>query len=191
MDALGLESAIVAGNSLGGLIAWRFAAEAPSRIDALILVAPGAYPAPGMGPAALPPPKALEVFLRTARRGDVEKMLKTIFADDGFVTSARISLVRDMMRRRGNGAAFVEHVEEFALPDPNRELAKIVAPTLILWGAEDAILPPAQAPTLEMAIAGSRAVIYAGVGHVPQEEASMRSLKDVNAFLAQLPQPSP
>ena len=44
MDALDLPSAIIAGNSLGGLAAWRFAAASPARTDALILVSPGVYP---------------------------------------------------------------------------------------------------------------------------------------------------
>lgn len=191
MDALGVKSAVIAGNSLGGLVAWRFAAAERRRVDALILVAPGAFPIPGMGETPSPPPKAFEFFLRTAPKAGVEKMLKTIFADDSFATSERALLVRDMMRRRGNGDAFVEHVKEFALPDPSGDLAKIAAPTLILWGAEDAILPPAQAPMLEAAIAGSRAIVYEGVGHVPQEEAAGRSLRDVTTFLAERPELAP
>ncbi|HXI87358.1 MAG TPA: alpha/beta fold hydrolase, partial [Parvularculaceae bacterium] len=43
MDALGVDAASVAGNSLGGLAAWRFAADNPARVKSLILISPGAY----------------------------------------------------------------------------------------------------------------------------------------------------
>lgn len=184
MDALAIDSAYVAGNSLGGLAAWRFAATNPERVRGLILVSPGAYSVNGVSDAPVEPPKALEVFLRTAPEAGVRASLGRIYADDAKVTEARVVLMRDMMRRQGNGNAFVESIEEFVLPDPDASLAKIAAPTLILWGAEDIIIPVEQGKRLETAIPNARLIIYEGVGHVSQEEAPEASAADVAEFLA-------
>ncbi|NJM35968.1 MAG: alpha/beta hydrolase [Rhodomicrobium sp.] len=143
MDALGVESAYIAGNSLGGLAAWRFAAMHPERVRGLVLVSPGAYSVNGVSDAPVEAPQAMKAFLLTAPEAGIRASLGRIYGDDAKVTESRVVLMRDMMRRRGNGQAFVESIEEFTLPDPAVDLAKITAPTLILWGDGDIIIPPA------------------------------------------------
>jgi len=183
MDALGLEQAVIAGNSLGGLAAWRFAAMAPARVQGLILVAPGAYPTNGVGDEPVAAPAAMEAFLRTAPEAGVERSLARIFDDDTFVTPERIELLRDLMRRRGNGEAFVKSIEEFTLPDPGPILAGVQTPTLILWGAEDILLPAEDGARMQAAMPAAELIVYAGVGHTPQEEAAARTAADAAAFL--------
>jgi pimeloyl-ACP methyl ester carboxylesterase len=184
MDAMGIESAFIAGNSLGGLAAWRFAATDPERVKGLILVSPGAYSANGVTDTPVAPPKQMEVFLRTAPAAGVRASAGIVFADDSKITEKRLETLRDMMRRRGNGEAFVESIEEFVLPDPAADLAKIDAPTLILWGEQDVLIPVEQGRRLEAAIANARLVTYKGVGHVAQEEAPELSVEDAREFLA-------
>jgi pimeloyl-ACP methyl ester carboxylesterase len=186
MDALGIDSAIIAGNSLGGLAAWRFAAAHPDRVRALILVSPGAYSVNGVSDTPIEPPKAMELFLRTAPEASVRLASERVFGDDSKITEERLVVFRDMMRRRGNGEAFIESIKEFTLPDPGPDLAKITAPTLILWGAEDVVISVEQARRLEQDISGARLVVYDGVGHIAQEEAPEASSADVAAFLAAL-----
>ncbi|MEX0646040.1 MAG: alpha/beta hydrolase, partial [Parvularculaceae bacterium] len=184
MDALGVESAYIAGNSLGGLAAWRFAATNPERVRGLILVSPGAYSVNGVSDTPVEAPQAMQVFLRTAPEAGIRFSLGRVYGDDAKVTEARVVLMRDMMRRRGNGEAFVESIEEFTLPDPTADLAKITAPTLILWGAEDIIIPVADGKRLESAISNSRLIVYDGVGHVAQEEEPDATAAAVAEFLA-------
>ncbi|MEM9750140.1 MAG: alpha/beta fold hydrolase, partial [Pseudomonadota bacterium] len=62
LDALSVERAIVAGNSLGGLAAWRFAATHPERVSALILVAPGGYSINGVSETPVNPPAPMRAF---------------------------------------------------------------------------------------------------------------------------------
>lgn len=186
LDALGIESAYVAGNSLGGLAAWRFAAMQPERVRGLILVSSGAYSVNGVSDTPVAPPKAMELFLKTAPEASIRLTAERIFADDSKITEDRLVLLRDMMRRRGNGEAFIESIKEFTLPDPTPDLAKITAPTLILWGSEDILIPVEQGRRLEADIAGARLIVYDGVGHVAQEEAPDATAHDVAAFLAAL-----
>lgn len=184
MDALDIDRAVIGGNSLGGLAAWRFAATEPDRVTALILVSPGGYPANGVGDTPLSPPAPMALFLRTAPDAGVAYTLGNIYGDDTKITPERVKLVGDMMRRPGNGDAFIQSIEEFTLPDPEPMLKSIAAPTLILWGSEDAVMPVDHGRKMAEAIPGARLVIYDGVGHVAQEEAPEETIKDVQAFLA-------
>ncbi|MCA8889278.1 MAG: alpha/beta fold hydrolase [Parvularculaceae bacterium] len=183
LDALGIEHAVVGGNSLGGLAAWKFAVLAPDRVDALILVSAAGYQVNGVSDEPVEPPAAMKIFLKTAPAAGVEATLKKIFSDDSYVTPYRMDLLGDMMRRDGNGDAYIASIAEFTLPDPAKDLSSITAPTLIIWGEDDLVLPLDHGTRLHEAIAGSQLVIYPGVGHVPQEEAAEESVEVVIDFL--------
>lgn len=184
MDALGIERAVIGGNSLGGIAAWRFAAANPERVEALILVSPGAYPVNGVGGTPLSPPAPVALFLKTAPEAGVAMTLKNIYGDDGKVTPEKEKLVGDMMRQPGNGDAFIQSIEEFTLPDPDALLQTITAPTLILWGAEDAVIPVENGRRMEAALPNARLIVYDGVGHVAHEEEPEKTISDVRAFLS-------
>ena len=186
MDALDLSAAFIAGNSLGGLAAWRFASENPSRTKALIMVSPGAYPYNGVNDTPAEIPAAMKAYLLTAPEAGVRASADIVFEDNTKVSDARLTLMRDMIRRKGNGDAMIKSLEEFTLPDPTEALARISAPTLILWGAEDAVIPVEQGYRLEQGIADARLIVYPGVGHAAQEEAPEETLADVKAFLSSL-----
>jgi pimeloyl-ACP methyl ester carboxylesterase len=185
MDALAIEEAIIGGNSLGGLAAWRFAATAPERVKALILVSPGGYPTNGVAEEPLPPPPPVAAFLKTAPDAGVALTLQNIYGDDSKITADRVQLIAHMMRREGNGEAFIQSIEEFTLPDPEPLLRRIAAPTLILWGAADIVIPVEQGRRMAAAIPNARLIIYDGVGHVAQEEAAAETAAAVKAFLAE------
>jgi len=186
MDALQIERAIVGGNSLGGLAAWRFAAGSPERVKALILVSPGGYPINGVGDEPVPAPPPMALFLRTAPDAGVAATLRNIYGDDSLVTAERIRLVADMMRQNGNGEAFVQSIGEFTAPDPEAALNSIEAPTLILWGAKDSIIPLDHGRRMEAAMPNATLIVYEGVGHAAQEEAPDATAADARAFLASL-----
>lgn len=183
MDKLGLARATIAGNSFGGLVAWNFAARYPRRIDRLILVDSAAFSINGVTekPVAVPP--AMRAYLLDPQPAAVAWSAGTIFAHPQRLTPARLDQMRAMIAR--NGPALVAHLEQFTLPDPLPSLARIKAPTLILWGRADKVVPVAQAEQLAAAIPGSKLIIYDDVGHAPQEEAAAASLTDVREFLNQ------
>ena len=128
----------------------------------------------------------MALFLRTAPDAGVAYTLGNIYGDDKKVTPERIKLVGDMMRQPGNGEAFIQSIEEFSLPDPDPLLKSITAPTLILWGAEDAVMPIEHGRRMAAAIPNAKLEVYEGVGHVAQEESPDETIIDVKAFLASI-----
>lgn len=186
MDALGIRSAYLAGNSLGGLAAWRFAAHNPDRVKGLLLVSPGAYSFNGVTDEPVEPPAAMKLYLRRPTAAGVKASAQIVYADPAKITEARLRVLRDMMRRRGNGEAFVESIRQFVLPDPTAELARIAAPTLIQWGAMDRLIPAEQGARVQKAIPNARLIVYDGVGHAAQEEDPERTARDALDFLNSL-----
>ncbi len=183
MDALDLDHAAIAGNSLGGLAAWRFASDNPARVDALILISSGAYPFNGAGDTPAEIPAGMKTYLLTAPEAGVRASAGYIYADDTKITDKRIEIMRDMIRRKGNGAAMIRSLEKFTLPDPTDALSLIETPTLILWGEGDIIIPISQGMQMQQAINDARLIAYPGVGHAAQEEAPDETLADAMVFL--------
>lgn len=181
LDALRVRHAIVAGNSFGGLVAWTFAAADPKRVDRLILVDSAAFSINGVTEKPVPVPPAMRAYLLHPSPAAVAFSAAAIFAHPERLSPARLDRMRALIAR--NGPALVAHLEQFTLPDPRPALATIKAPTLILWGRADKVVPVAQADQLAAAIPGSKLIIYDDVGHAPQEEASAASIADVRTFL--------
>ena len=186
MDALEIDRAVVGGNSLGGLIAWRAAAAAPERFRGLILIDAPAYPYNGVGDTPVEIPLAMRTYLKTAPEAGVRASAELVWGDDSKITDARLKVLRDMIRRRGNGDALIGHLEVFTMPDPAALLEKISAPTLIMWGARDILVSLEQARQLERAIEDAKLIVYDGVGHAPQEEAPQLTAADARSFLIRL-----
>jgi pimeloyl-ACP methyl ester carboxylesterase len=186
MNALEIDHAVLAGNSLGGLAAWRFAVGNRERVDGLILVSPGAFPLNGVSDKPAEIPAAMKAYLLTAPEAGVRASAEIIYGDDSKITDERVTAMRDMIRREGNGAALIKSLEEFTLPDPVSDLARVNAPTLILWGESDIIIPLAQGRRIEETIPNARLISYPGVGHAAQEEAPGETVADAIAFLQSL-----
>ena len=184
MAALGIENATLVGNSLGGLASWRFAAKEPSRIDHLVLISPGAYPINGVGDEPAPVPTALEAYLRMVPEAGLELSLDRIYADAGVLTDERRTEIRDMMRREGNGQAFIDALKVFTLPDPEPILSKLSVPTLIVWGAEDQVISPNHGKRMEAVIPDAKLVFFEATGHVAHEEKPARMASELKQFLA-------
>ena len=188
LNILEIERAHFAGNSLGGTIAWRLAAAAPERVERLVLISPAAYPFNGVADEPVEAPKAVELFYRTAPAEAVRAALDMIYGAEQ-VDDARVEVMRDMMRREGNGGAYIEHLAQFTLPDASAQLAKVAAPTLILWGAQDALIPPAHGTRLQAELSDARLIEYPDLGHAAHEEDPERTLADVLVFLAENAEP--
>lgn len=183
MNALSLEKAVIAGNSLGGLAAWRFAATNPARVEKLILISPGAFSLNGVNDTPADIPATMKAYLMTAPKAGVRASAEFIYADDSKITEIRLKTMRDMIRREGNGAALIKSLEEFTLPDPTDDLKRVTAPTLILWGEDDVIIPIAQGRRMESLMPNATLNVYRGVGHAAQEEAPIETVADAITFL--------
>ncbi|MCW5724465.1 MAG: alpha/beta fold hydrolase [Maricaulaceae bacterium] len=184
MDALEIERAAVAGNSLGGLAAWRFAAENPDRVTRLVLIAPGAYSINNVTEIPVPVPPMVEAYLRQAPAPFVAAATAALYGDPARLRPETLARVQAMMTAPGNGDAFVRRLSVFTLPAPEATLARVSAPTLILWGGRDAMIPAAHGERLVRDIPHARLIVYDDLGHVPHEEAAARTLADARVFLS-------
>ncbi len=183
-QALGLERFALAGNSLGGQVAWNYAVAHPEVVTDLILVDPDGFPNPK--PALVFRLARIPVLSRLLTALDpgplVRKSLQDAYGDPTRVTDEQLQRYRALSLRAGNRDAFVARVQH---PEPDRTeaLPRISARTLVLWGEKDRLIPATDAVRFAHAIPGATLLVYPGVGHVPMEEIGERSAADVEAFL--------
>lgn len=99
------------------------------------------------------------------------------------LTDDLLARYRDMLLAPGVRRAIVERMGQSVLVDPVPLLRRVRAPMLLVWGGKDAMIPVANAADYQAALADSRLVTFAELGHVPQEEAPARTLEPVREFL--------
>jgi pimeloyl-ACP methyl ester carboxylesterase len=188
-DKLGLQKFALAGNSMGGGVVARFAEEHPDRVSALILVDAAGEPSQ-MGdhiPLVFKiarTPVLNKLLLYVTPRSLVEEGLSDAIVHKNIITDQMIDQYWEFARMEGSRAA---NGERFLLPftsDVKDHIGDIKAPTLILWGEQDHLIPVAAAHQFQQDIPGSQLVIYPATGHIPQEEVPDRSAQDVRTFLS-------
>jgi pimeloyl-ACP methyl ester carboxylesterase len=191
LDALEVPSAVVAGNSLGGRVAWETAVVAPERVRALVLVDAGGYPFEArsmpIGFRLAQIPALAPIMNRTLPRSLVASSVKDVYGDPSRVTDELVDRYYELTLREGNRASLVARFQAPLADDTASErLSTIGVPTLVLWGSEDRLIPPELARRFERDIAGSNVVIFEGLGHVPQEEDPEATVAPVIALLRSL-----
>lgn len=188
MDRLGVQKATLGGNSLGGQIAWETAVHHPDRVKALILVDAGGYDfKPGHMPigftiARLPILNRLMEI--TLPRGMIESSVRSVYGDPSKVTPELVDRYFELTLRAGNRAALAERFRQGLHGEDAPLIHAIRQPTLVLWGEKDALIPPRWGEQFAKDVAGSRLVMFPGLGHVPQEEDPAGTVAAVEAFLA-------
>jgi len=185
MDRLGIQRASLIGNSLGGRIAWNFAAAYPARVDRLVLISPDGFASLGFEYGKKPVlPALLKLLPYTMPRFMLRMNLAVAYADPKRLTCATLTRYDDMMRAPGDRAAMLDRMQQVMLEDPAPVLRTIQAPTLILWGERDKMIPFSNAADYLRDIPHARLAPLPDLGHVPFEEAPAESLPPVLAFLA-------
>ena len=185
MAELGIERATLIGNSLGGLVAWRQAAQHPATVERLVLLAPGGYSINGVTENPVPVPMGVQFYLTQAPQPVITAATQMLYGDPSAMPAGTAERVYGLMRGEGVGQAMVERLRVFTLPEPSADLAGIAAPTLVLWGEADVMVPPAHGPQFVAAIPDARLITYPGLGHVVHEEAPEQTVADVRAFLSE------
>jgi pimeloyl-ACP methyl ester carboxylesterase len=179
-DVLGVGSPIVIGHSLGGMLAAEIAALSPPSVRKLVLVSPA-----GLWQDDAPP---LDLF--AVRREELERAVVHDYAHAAEIlgapdpNDADAVAAAEFRRRRALAAA-----AKFLWPIWDKGLKKrahrIKAPTLIVWGEHDGLIPPAYGPEFQRLIAGSRLVTVPGTAHVPMLERPAEFVRLVEAFLSE------
>ncbi|MBC7620090.1 MAG: alpha/beta hydrolase [Candidatus Saccharibacteria bacterium] len=189
-DNLGVKSFVLAGNSLGGQIAWATAVSLPLRVQRLILVDAAGYPmAPqsipiGFRIALVPGLRSLaEVLLP---RGIIEISLRNVYGDSSKVSPELVDRYYELALREGNRKALAQRFDQMLKADTSLNIALIRSlklPTLIIWGGKDKLIPVENAHRFAVDIAGSELSVFDDLGHVPQEEDAVTTVKVARKFL--------
>jgi pimeloyl-ACP methyl ester carboxylesterase len=185
MDRLGLKTATIIGNSLGGKLAWMFAAAHQERTARLVLISPDGFASPGFDYDKKPDvPLMVRLLPYVLPRPLLRMSLEPAYADPKKLTEATVTRYRDMMLAPGDRTAMIARMRQVMLHDPIPTLQSIKAPTLLLWGEQDGMIPFDNAADYLRALPHATLVRLPKLGHVPFEEAPEESLKPLLAFLA-------
>jgi pimeloyl-ACP methyl ester carboxylesterase len=109
--------------------------------------------------------------------------LKSAYAQPESLTDALTTRYHELLLAPGARQAMLDRLKQTVLQEPGPMLRQIKAPTLLVWGESDAMIPASNARDYLQAIVGSRLFLYPGVGHLPHEEASEVTLKALVDFL--------
>ena len=196
VDRLGQQRFVLAGNSMGGGIAARFAVTHPERLTGLILVDASGQPTSGSSDTPLvlriaKVPVIRDVVAGITPRWLVADGLHGAVSVKSVLSEAAIDRYWELLRYPGNRTATIQRFAQGYGSVTPAELSQVTVPTLILWGREDRFIPVASAAWYGRNLPNARTVIYDGVGHLPMEETPDRSAADVRAFMAGLPPQAP
>jgi len=169
MDALKLENAHVCGLSMGGMIAQVMALEYPQRVTSLISMESST------GDPTLPPadPQTMEAMLSPPpqdRAGYIQHAVEVFRAfsggSDKFDETLEKELSANSYDRSFYPAGFVRQLAAIlASGDRTESLASVTAPTLVIHGANDPLVPPAHGRATARAIPGAKLLVVKGLGH--------------------------
>jgi pimeloyl-ACP methyl ester carboxylesterase len=193
MDALGIERAHIAGNSMGGRVAIEAGLTDRDRIGALLLLSPAlawlrSRPwAPLI--RALRPELGL---IQPAPRPIVEAMVRRLVpsANGGWTAAGIDEFLRAYLTRSGR-AAFYAAARNIYLDEPHGEdgfwtrLESLQSDSLFVWGRHDSLVPIGFMKHVERALPGARHVDLP-CGHVPQVERPRETHAAIRKFLAEL-----
>lgn len=179
LDALGIDTAVVAGHSMGSMIARRLAVDRPDRLAGLVLI--GTFAAIRANPdieglwtdvvSGLADP-VNPAFVREFQEGTLARPVPRGFLD--MVVDESLKTPARVWRAALQGMLQDERAAEFG---------NIDCPTLLVWGDCDAFAPRADQETLLAGIRGSRLLVYEGAGHGVHWEEPVRFARDVSVFV--------
>jgi len=190
LTKLNVDKAVIGGNSMGGGVSWLYALEHPEKVEALLLVdASGQASAKSgklpLGFRLMRMPVIKEAARYIAPRSIFESSVKTSMSVQSKIDDKLIDRYWELNRYPGNREATMQR---FASPrimtaGTKERLSAIQAPVLILWGAEDNLIPVTSAKWFAEALPQAKMIIYPNVGHIPMEEIPEKSGNDVKIWL--------
>jgi pimeloyl-ACP methyl ester carboxylesterase len=181
LDALGLERAVLVGHSMGSIVARRFAVDHPNRVERLVLV--GSFARIGDKPevgelatvlASLSDPIDPD-FVREFQQSTLVAPVPAPFFETVVAESCKVPV-----------HVFRDALAGIVADDVCDDLARIEAPTLIVWGDQDPYGSRADQDTLVGGIPNARLSVYEGVAHNPHWEQPKRFAREIAEFATAL-----
>ena len=184
VDKLGLNQFSVIGHSMGGKMAWSLAASQPDRVQALVLMAPDGFPeVKDIGSKPYEVPAIMGLIQYFLPKYLVQKSMEPAFADPHMLNEALVNRYYDMLRAPGVRGAILDRSNQTIYTDPVPRLQKIRAPTLLLWGEQDQMIPSSNAQSYAGVLLNSSTIVVPKLGHLLQEEQPDTGLAALKQFL--------
>lgn len=186
MDALGMESAHLMGHSYGGGLTIWIASRHPERVRSMVLVdssAPTYANDRRSRVASLRPLTAFFLHSVVLRPRSVRSALLRSFYDDSLVTPELVREYFDRIRIEG----VIDAYHGLTAPAPTStgrvDLTKIDVPALVVWGAEDVVVPKELGRNAAARLPRGEFALMEKTGHIPMEERPEELLRIVLPFL--------
>ena len=194
LDAVDAPRAHIVANSMGGLIALQFSVQYPNAVDRLVLVSPAGFarqihwvfrllPLPVLGRWFIRPNRLkLEAFHRRFIHGD-SSWLTADWLDRIHALECQpgaSQMLFDVARIGVNLGGIRANI----LEPLHQALSHLTAPTLIVWGDRDRLVPPGQAQIGQQLLPNAQIHIFPGCGHCPQLECAAEFNELLLAFLS-------
>ena len=194
---LGINRFTVAGNSMGGYIAWNYAWRFPEKVEHLVVVDPMSYPQ--RLPAeirAISRPVGGAVAKRVTTRNMVSNSVASAYGDPENIQPGVEQRYFDLFMREGNRGSAVRIARKMArLSDSgyvSLGINEISVPTLVMWGEQDRITPFELIENWRQDLPDATYITYPDLGHVPMEEDPARTAADLRAYMrASTKRPTP
>jgi 3-oxoadipate enol-lactonase len=183
LDAVGVERTHVVGISMGGMIAQLIALDQPARVGRLVLMSTH------FGGHDLAPPTCDLGIFSPAPGTPVDQVVRrsmTEIAAPGFAAAYPEpieELVRIAVEKPTPRHAFVSQLQAILSNDRSQRVAGIRAPTLVVHGDLDPLIPYSNGVKLAERIPGAKLVTLRGCGHLPMWEAADELSRTVLEFL--------
>lgn len=197
---LDLPPFVLAGNSMGGGVAWRYGLAHPQKVRGLVLVNAAGWPAAEEDAGGDRRPMVFKLLENPIGRSLLRNLdprplagrgLRQAYGDEALVTPDLIDRYVDLARAPGHRAILTDPRRRSpAAPVTPETFAAIKAPTLVMVGALDQVIPAERGAGFAQGVPGARLITYADGGHVPMEQMPDQTAQDLRNFLASLP-PAP
>ncbi len=186
ISALGLKQVAFVGASGGGIVAFRYAAEFTDKVTRLVLINSGGMPRTPQNDEARPRSETVQLDQMPIRPRDFYKnAYDRIFVSPHESPEWLVNIVYDVNRREGLNQEINRFFSRFETGTPKETLARVKAPTLILWGRSNFALSYLEADVFQhwMVEAPTLVKKYDGVGHYAYMEIPDVIGRDIQDFL--------
>ncbi len=187
LEKLKIKKCSIIGNSLGGLLAWKFAVTFPNKIKKIILLDSAAFPLEHMG-------RTIDLFFNPTLRSimknytprwAIKKSVKWLYGDPSRASDATLEHYILLSLRKGHREKYFKALKQISsyAQNSHADLKKITQPILLIWGKLDNFIPIDHVEKWKKKVPHAEILFYEDAGHMPQLEIPNRVAKDVISYL--------